>query len=372
MRIALPAVLGFFAVKLGTLAVNVLCFPVLAEATPRPGRRRRPRPRPQPEPRPTVSLLVPVRNEHSRLAETLPSLAAQDVLEVIVLDDCSTDGSAALARSLTAGLPHVRVVDGEPAPPGWVGKTWAGHQLSKLAWGSVLMFCDADIAMAPGAADAVLAQLEAQQADLLSVFARQRTGTLGEHLLVPLIDDVLLCFLPFPLLAADVPAAATASGAVMAFRREAYDAMDGFAAVRDHLVDDVAAARHARRSGFKLGLALGGDMVQLRMYTGYRAVVRGLGRGLLPVSGGSRLALVAFGAWHVLAYTAPVVLWRRDRRWLVALAAAAVERAAVEAKTGRRQWWQAALSPLSPLAAVPVFAQAMRRRQHWRGRVYPQ
>lgn len=358
MRIALPAVLGFFALKLTNLAVNAVTFPVLTEVTPRE--------------RPTVSLLVPMRNEESRLALTLPSLAAQDATEVIVLDDCSTDGSAALARSLTAGMPHVRVVDGEPAPPGWVGKTWACHQLSQLAGGSVLMFCDSDIAMSPRAVDAVVSQLQRQRADLLSVFARQRTGTLGEHLLVPLIDDVLLCFLPFPLLSADIPAAATASGAVMAFRREAYDAMDGFSAVRGEVVDDVAAARHARRNGLKLGLALGGDMVQIRMYTGYRAVVSGLGRGLLPVSGGSRLALGVFGAWHLLAYTAPVLLARRDRRWLLPLAAAVVERAAVEAKTGRRQWWQAALSPLSPLAAVPVFAQAMRRTQHWRGRTFSQ
>ena len=67
-----------------------------------------------------------------------------------------------------------------------------------------------------------------------------------------------------------------------------------------------------------------------------------------------------------------VVLVRRDRRWLIPLLAAVVERAVVEAKTGRRQWWLAGLSPLSPLAALPVFAQAMRRTQQWRGRVYPQ
>lgn len=356
MKNALPMVLGFFALKLTNLGVNIAMFPVLGTGGSNPLR--------------TVSLLVPMRDEQARLADTLPSLAAQDVDEVIILDDCSTDGSAALARSLTEHLPHVRVVAGTPAPPGWVGKTWACHQLSTLARGDVLMFCDSDVLMAPDAAAAVLSQLYDQGADLLSVFARQNTGSLAEHLLVPLIDDVLLCFLPFPLLRVDVPSAATASGAVMAFSRASYDAIGGFAAVRDQIVDDVAAARHARRCGLHLGLALGGSLVQIRMFRGYRAVVRGLGRGLLPVAGGSRVILAGLGVWHVVAYTLPVVLSWRHPRWRLPLLAAVLERLLVEAKTGRRQWWQAGLSPLTPLAALPVFAQAMRRTQSWRGRVY--
>ncbi len=366
MTLLYRCVVAFFAVKLVNLSINLAAFPVLSPVlSPVPGT-------PGPQPGPRVSLLVPMRDERSRLAQTLPSIAAQDVDELIVLDDCSTDGSVGLAETLTAGLPHARVVAGSPAPAGWVGKTWACHQLSQHATGQVLMFCDADVAMAPGAVQAVLAQMQQQRADLLSVFARQDTGTLGEHLLVPLIDDVLLCFLAFPLLGIDVPSAATASGAVMAFRRSAYDALGGFAAVRGEVVDDVAMARHVRRSGMRLGLALGGSDVRVRMYTGYRATVAGLGRGLLPVTGGSRVMLGAFGLWHVVAYTVPLLLSRRNPRWALPLLAAALERLLVEAKTDRRQWWQAVLSPLSPLAAVPVFAHAMRRTQVWRGRTWSQ
>lgn len=361
MTLVYRGVLAFFALKLVNLATNLVAFPVLRPVLGS-GSQLRPR----------VSLLVPMRNERSRLAQTLPSIAAQDVDELIVLDDCSTDGSAELAQAMTVGMPHARVVVGSPPPPGWVGKTWACHQLGQHATGEVLMFCDADVFVAATAVQAVLAQMQRHRADLLSVFAHQVTATLGEHLLVPLIDDVLLCFLPFPLLAADVPSAATASGAVMAIRRSAYDALGGFAAVRGEVVDDVAMARHVRRSGRRLGLALGGSVVRTRMYTGYRATVAGLGRGLLPVTGGSRLVLGAFGLWHVLAYTVPLLLARRDPRWSLPLLAAAAERLLVEAKTGRHKWWQAVLSPLSPLAAVPVFVQAMRRTQGWRGRTYSQ
>jgi glycosyltransferase involved in cell wall biosynthesis len=352
-------VLAFLALKLVNLSINVLTFPVLCT-----GIRSRPRG--------TVSLLVPVRDEEQRLPETLPAIARQAVDELLILDDCSSDASAATARSITAGNKHARVIAGTPTPAGWTGKAWACQQLGEAATGELLIFCDADVVLTSQAVTAIGAELRRQGADLLSVFPRQRTRTLAEHLLIPLVDDVLLCFLPVPLLETGVTAAATANGSVLAFTRAAYLALGGFSAVHDAVIEDVAMARHVRRAGFRLGLVLGGQVVQTRMYTGYRAAIVGFGRGLLWVTGGSRPRLAALALWHVLVYTAPVVLvvLTRQRLWAYALAAGAAERLIVEAKTGRRQWWQAGIAPFGPLAALPVIARAMGRRQSWRGRAY--
>ena len=349
-------VVGFLALKLVNLGINVRRFPVL-----RPSRLPM---------RPSVSLLIPMRNETARLAETLPTAATQDVEQLVVLDDRSTDGSAELARGILAATPHASVVTGRPAPGGWTGKTWACTQLAELATGDVLVFCDSDTVLRPGAVSSALAEMEHQGADVFSVFPRPITDTLGEHLLVPLIDDALLCFLPFPLLALDVPTAATANGSLITMSRAVYDRLDGFATVRSELADDVALARHARRSGLQLGLALGGDLVQIRMYRGYRATVAGFGRTLLSAFGGSRARLTLAGVFQLAAYLLPLALCRRQRRWRLVVALGVVERLLVEAKTGRRQWWQAILVPLSPVAAIPVAGQAMRQSQPWRGRVY--
>jgi cellulose synthase/poly-beta-1,6-N-acetylglucosamine synthase-like glycosyltransferase len=371
MILLYKAIVLFLTVKLSGLIVNLFQFPVLSS----PSRHRSSNPAATPVASPKsagqlVSLLIPMRDEGRRLPATLPSLLSQDSYELLILDDESSDGSAALAGELMKGHPHARVIGGRPAPAGWVGKNWACHQLAGHASGSILVFCDADILLAPGAVTAVIAEMAVQRADVFSVFPRQITKSTGEHLLVPLIDDVLLCFLPFFLLSRDVPAAATANGSLIAFTQSAYRHVGGFAAVRSELVEDVAIARHARRAGLVLGLALGGDLVQTRMYQGYHQVVAGLSRGLVSVTGGSRVRLGLTACWHVLAYTVPVLLVARDRRWLLPLGLAMTERALVETKTGRRRIWQACLTPLAPLAAIPLYLQAMRGTQHWAGRRY--
>jgi hypothetical protein len=256
-----------------------------------------------------------------------------------------------------------------PRPYGWVGKNWACHQLAGAAGGDLLVFVDADVTLAPGALDAVRAELARQRADVFSVFPRQRTGTAGERLLVPLIDENLLAFLPHQLLAAPVPAAATANGQLLAFTRRAYAMVGGHAAVAGRIVEDVALARRARRCGLRLGLALGGDLVSTRMYDGYPATVRGLGKSLREAHGGRDALLAASAAGHLVAYTLPWL--RRGPLWRVAAGLGLAERLLVNAKTGRRDWWEAALVPVTAPAALPVFLLALRRRARWKGRTYP-
>jgi hypothetical protein len=167
-----------------------------------------------------------------------------------------------------------------------------------------------------------------------------------------------------------VPQAATANGALLVFTRPAYGHVGGFAAVRSEIIEDVAIARRARKAGLKLGLVLGGQQVATRMYGGYREVLTGMSRGLVPVTGGSRTRLVLGAGWHLLAYTLPWGMALRRRGWVLPLILGLAERALVEIKTGRRNVWQAVLMPLSPLAAAPIVARALRGSQRWKGRLY--
>lgn len=364
-------VVVLLSTKLVVLLINVWWFPTLkklpaAKATDIGG---------SPGDVDPLTLLVPVRNEAQRLPSRLTGLLESGASEIIILDDESTDGTAAVIAALLAqrspdAVPSVRVVSGSSRPEGWVGKTWACSQLAESTSAGLLVFCDADVDLASGALPVVLAEMRHQHAEVFSVICRQRTVTWGERLLTPLIADVVLCLFPFGLLRAPAPSAATAQGALLVFRRTAYDRLGGFAAVRGEMVEDIAIARLTRRLGLRLGLVLGGDLVQVRMYDDYRQIIEGLGRGLLPVLGGKRWLLASGWALHLAAYTIPLVLLPFSRVWRVAALLGVVERLLVEAKTGGRDWPAAALTAASPVAALPVVIRALRRRQVWKGRVY--
>lgn len=357
------AVVGFWLLKLAVLAHNLRAFPVLRAGDPAPAHRGR------------VSLLVPVRDETDRIADTLGTIAAQDVDELLVLDDCSTDGTAAVARELLAAHPHARVVEGDPQPGGWVGKSWACHQLAAAATGERLVFVDVDVALAPGAVTAALAEADRQGADVFSVFPRQVVGSLGEAVLVPFLDEVLLTGLPFALLGTDEPPAvrhaAAANGSLLLCDRDAYARLGGHESVRHEIIEDVPLARRTRALGMRLGLALGGDLVATRMYPGYAAAVTGLARGMVGVALGSRTGLVVGLGWHLVAQSAPAALAVRDRRWVLPAALGVLCRGLVAHRTRPGREWEGLLSPLAPIAATPVVVGALRPGRTWRGRALP-
>src|SRR5215468_5514150 len=91
---------------------------------------------------PTVSVIVPARNEEASLGACLDSLIAQTgiSMEIIVVDDESTDSTRAIAKSFLG----VRVIDPGPPPPGWIGKNNAVAAGAREATGPWLLFTDAD------------------------------------------------------------------------------------------------------------------------------------------------------------------------------------------------------------------------------------
>jgi hypothetical protein len=332
--------------------------------------------------------LVPARDEERNLPATLLSLVRQPAHEILVLDDGSSDATAAIVRSVSEVDSRVRLITGEPKPDGWIGKNWACHQLATQAEGELLAFADADVTLRPFALQAVWAQFQAQGADVLSVFPRQRTGTLGEALLAPLIDETLLGFLPHQLLRLPVPAAATANGQFLAFTRKAYEVTGGHAAVHGDIVEDIALARLTRRLGLRLGLALGGDLIQVRMYHGYSETVRGMGKSLRRahaaawrsgdasepgrrIAGqlGSDVLLAASAALVLTAYTLPWLL--PGPAWRLSAVLGLAQRILANAITGRGAAAEALLVPVTPFAALPVYAQAFKRTATWKGRDYP-
>ncbi|MFC3834354.1 glycosyltransferase family 2 protein [Deinococcus rufus] len=350
------AALTYFTVKAVILVVNAATFPRLQPAAP----ARRPR----------VSLLIPARDEAATLPVTLPGVLAQGADEVIVLDDGSADGTADIARSLGA-----RVLTGQPLPPGWVGKPWACQQLAQAATGDLLIFTDADVRWHPGALDAVLHAGRVHHADLLTVLPRAENLRGGARVLTPLVDVVVLTWLPYPLLQLPLRLATTAHGAVMAVRAGAYHAVGGHACVRGDLLEDTQLARHLKAAGRRVVPALGQELIGIHMYGTYAQSVAGFSKNARGVHLGSRALMVALAAWHVAAYTLPWLRPARTRRDWMWRVLTLLERPAVNVLTRRTapaDLAEALLSPLTPLAALPAYRRALSGVARWKGRTYRQ
>jgi chlorobactene glucosyltransferase len=252
------------------LLVNILTAPRLAGYR---GGSRQPR----------VSVLTPARNEASVIESSVAALLAQRYpdLEVLVLDDASTDATAAIVARLAGTDPRLRLLTGQPLPAGWLGKHFACQQLADAASGEILLFIDADTTLCPDAVTCLVAALDTAQADLVTALPRQLVGSWGERLVVPLVYASIWLLLPLPLVPRrPEPSLATGIGQVMAFRADAYRRLGGHAAVRDRVLDDVELARRVKQQGGRLLVVDAGDLATCRMYRSWVEVWHGFSKNL--------------------------------------------------------------------------------------------
>lgn len=229
-------------------------------------------PVPPPARAPLISVCVPARNEELNIRTCIRSLLAQDYpeLEVIVLDDRSTDGTATILRELAAQDGRLRVLSGTDLPEGWAGKPHALYQAARAAradpsgW---LCFVDADTFAAPNALSACLAKALETDADLFTILTFQVTGTFWEKVVMPLVMTALS--VGFSPRRVNDPARkdAIANGQFILIKRAVYDAIGGHESVRDQIVEDKAIAERVKWSGHHLVIADGHAVVRTRMYT---------------------------------------------------------------------------------------------------------
>ena len=290
-----------------------------------------------PVPTPRVSVIVPARNEAKHIAQCIASILASNYpnLEVVVVDDHSTDGTAALARAAVdraamardamarAAVDHtasdhtapdhtapdhspaadqrrLTIITPPPLPAGWLGKQWACHHGALGATGDILLFTDADVRHAPDLHTRIVNTIERQDADLVSVAGRQQALTFWERIAQPFVFSVMAQAFggPGAVNRSRRRLGKIANGQCLAFRRSAYDAFGGHAAVRGRIAEDLAFAQDVYASGFRTFLTLGMAQMSTRMYGSLGEIVAGWGknvyaggRELLP--GGPAMSAVA-------------------------------------------------------------------------------
>lgn len=326
-----------------------------------------------------VSILIPARNEAANIGPAVEAaLASRDVeIEVLIMDDGSTDATAEIVRTIAARDPRVRLLNAPPLTEGWTGKVHACHHLAQNALGTHLLFVDADVRMAPCAASLLAGHAQETGARLVSAVPRQIMKTPGEWLTVPAINLLLLGYLPMNLMRASAhPGFGAACGQLMLVETKAYHASGGHAAIRSLIHDGIQLARQFRRNGFMTDLVPGDRLAACRMYSRFRDAWNGFAKNAHE----GMAKPMALPVWTVLLFGGhilPFLMLPFVPTWPIAWAAvfSVATRAMVTVAT-RESLVSIPFHPFTILVSLALQWSVLLRigrsgRTGWKGRLYP-
>ena len=324
-----------------------------------------------------VSVILPARNEALHIGACVASVLSSTWrnLELIVVDDHSTDGTAALAREAAGGDARMTLVPAPDLAPGWFGKQWACQSGVAHATGSLLLFIDADTRHSPDLVVRLVRARAERGAELMSVAGHQEMRTVWEYAVQPCVFVLILLryggaqSMERASSASDV----VANGQCFMLSRATYDAIGGHSAVRDFVAEDVMMAQTVWTSGKRVSLVRGLNQLSTRMYDGLGALVKGWGKnvyagGRFAMRGGAigratyPLVLLSFPLGIVIPFALLVVLAIANVMF--------VSSSSVEATLGKAlSWWSVATS-LGVLATFGV-ANRLNRAAVWRALLAP-
>jgi chlorobactene glucosyltransferase len=341
---------------------------------------------------PLVSVIVPARNEARNIERCVRSLLATNypAVEVIVVDDHSTDGTSDLARAAGRSDDRLHVIANPDLPNEWFGKQWACANGAAAARGDLLLFTDADTEHAPDLLPRAVNEIRSAHVGLLTVAGRQEMRSFWERLLQPQVFWMLLAryggteSVNRARRAEDV----IANGQFMLFSREAYEAIGGHEAVRDKVAEDLALAQLSFRTGRGVRLVRGEEQLSTHMYASLGELVAGWGKnvfagGVHAMPGGTfgRLLfpivlplapMLTILPVLVLLYAIALGTNGAWLLWSAICVAANLLWWALIYRGFQQRVWYALLHPVGAAALLFIIVRAIARgrRVGWKGREY--
>jgi glycosyltransferase involved in cell wall biosynthesis len=235
---------------------------------------------------PRVSIIVPARNEENDIERSLARLLALDYdnYEVIAVNDRSTDRTGEIMEEvLGSGQGRLRVIHHRNLPAGWLGKTHAMWTATNQAKGDWLLFTDADVLFKPDSVRRALTYAETERADHLVLFPQMIMKRPGEYMMIAFFQTMFV-FGHRPWKVADAKSRDHMGvGAFNLIRRDVYEAVGTYEALRMEVLDDMKLGKVVKNAGFAQRNVFGGDLISIRWAQGARGVVDNLTKNFFAV-----------------------------------------------------------------------------------------
>ncbi|MGV3509076.1 MAG: glycosyltransferase [Sphingobacteriaceae bacterium] len=322
-----------------------------------------------------VSVLIPARNEEEDILNLLTSIKKQNYknIEVIVLDDDSTDNTYAICESFCTSDERFKVVKGKELEEGWLGKNFACHQLAAMANGSYLLFLDADEAIRDGLINNAIHRIKQGKLTLLSLFTNQTMLSIGERLVVPLMHFLLLNSLPLRLVRLTKNTAlSAASGQFMLFESASYHTHQWHAQVKDKVVEDIEIMKLVKAYQYKAEALLANGYIACRMYKGFRESVNGFSKNLLA---GFNYNIAALVCYLLLVMVGPIFIavYLNYSLLFFAITLIILSRIMISLSAGQNVLLNVILHPFQMLSLVLISILSIKlyltKRTNWKGRI---
>lgn len=326
-----------------------------------------------------VSVVIPARNEERNIEQTVRAMLAQThaAIEVIVVDDRSTDRTGDLLSAIAREDSRLVIVDGEETPPDWLGKPWACHQGTRIAHGELLLVVDADVHYAPDAVASIVAYMDAHPGiAMAAVFPHFDLVGFWEHIAMPMLGVTGFMFMPTWLSnRTTIVAFGIGGGTGNMIRRRDFDDIGGYTALHNAVVDDVGMAQQLRAHGKRTHTAMANDLVSLRMYHGAREIIDGFTKNVFTAFGGFFAMLTLFPMMIVFHLVPYVLALRGDPLALIVVALISVCRLIIFLSFRLRIDNALFGHPFMIVFWSWIFLRSMwitgvRKELQWRGRAY--
>lgn len=264
-----------------------------------------------------ISVLIPARNEENNIGNLLIDLQHQTYknIEIIVCDDESSDKTAEIVLEIARFDKRIKLIHSGELPEGWLGKNYACHNLALEAIGDYFLFLDADVHIGQQLISGTIADILQNKSKLISIFPTQKTNSIGEKAVVPIMNYILLTLLPLKLVySSKFSSLAAANGQFMLFEAETYKHLLPHKLMKAEKVEDIKIARYYKQKGHKISCYSGNADISCRMYTNYNESINGFSKNIAMFFGGSHVVAILF--WILSTFGIVLVFTGMNLKWL--------------------------------------------------------